>query len=134
VIFLASVFLSVSGGQTTIHEAYDIMVNLTILIYFVPYMYLFLSLVRLRQMADPRTARPEVIQIPGGHVGLYLVAASGFTATAISVALLFVPPAGTENVLNYETNLIGQAVVVLLVGVALYWYGARNEQRATTNE
>ncbi len=124
-IFLVSVFLSVSGGQTTIQEAYDIMVNLTILIYFVPYMYLFMALVRLRREADAGVERPDTLRIPGGNLGLYLVAVSGFAATAISVALLFVPPSGTENVLNYEVNLIGQAGVVVAIGAALYWSSAR---------
>jgi glutamate:GABA antiporter len=125
VIFLLSVFLSVSGRATTIQEAYDIMVNLTILIYFVPYMYLFLALVRLRRAQDPTVDEASVMKVPGGTIGLYLVAVSGFAATAISVALLFVPPSGTENVLNYEANLIGQAGVVLAVGAALYRYSAR---------
>jgi len=125
VIFLLSVFLSVSGRATTIQEAYDIMVNLTILIYFVPYMYLFLALVRLRRAQDPTVDEASVMKVPGGTIGLYLVAVSGFAATAISVALLFVPPSGTENVLNYEANLIGQAGVVLAIGAALYRYSAR---------
>ena len=60
-----------------------------------------------------------------GNLGLYLVAVSGFAATAISVALLFVPPSGTENVLNYEVNLIGQAGVVVAIGAALYRSSAR---------
>jgi glutamate:GABA antiporter len=137
-IFLVSVFLSVSGGQTTIQEAYDIMVNLTILIYFVPYMYLFLALVRLRRAAETEGEHEGVVPVPGGDLGLYLVAVSGFAATAISVALLFVPPSGTENVLNYEANLIGQAAVVLAIGTGLYWYSTRrttsNEQRTTNDE
>ena len=124
-IFLVSVFLSVSGGQTTIQEAYDIMVNLTILIYFVPYMYLFLALVRLRRLADAEGDDPNVLRVPGGTVGLYVVAISGFAATAISVALLFVPPAGTANVLNYEVNLVGQGAVVLAIGAVLYWLSTR---------
>jgi amino acid transporter len=132
-IFLVSVFLSVSGGQTTIQEAYDIMVNLTILIYFVPYMYLFLALVRLRRVTEAEGEHEGVLRVPGGSVGLYLVAISGFAATAISVALLFVPPSGTENVLNYEANLIGQAAVVLAIGAALYWYSSR-QQPVTSDE
>ena len=39
-IFLASLFLTVGGGQTTVQDAYDILVNLTAVIYFVPYLYL----------------------------------------------------------------------------------------------
>jgi len=124
-IFLLSVFLSVTGGQTSIQEAYDIMVNLTILVYFVPYLYLFAALVRLR-LVDAATADdPNVWKVPGGAFGLWAAAISGFLATAISVALVFVPPAGTGNVVNYEANLMGQAAIVLGVGVALYWFSRR---------
>jgi glutamate:GABA antiporter len=124
-IFLASVFISV-GGHTSIQEAYDIMVNLTILIYFVPYLYLFVALVVLR-LAD-RTADEGTQRVPGGTAGLWVTAASGFLATAISLALVFVPPAGTANVINYEVNLIGQAAIVLGAGIALYWFSARRKQ------
>lgn len=121
-IFLSSVFLSVTGGRTTVQEAYDILVNLTILIYFVPYLYLFMSLVRLRSRAGEPAADPgREIRVPGGRAGLWIAATTGFIATAISLGLVFIPPAGTENVLNYEVNLIGQAVAILAVGLLLYW-------------
>jgi amino acid transporter len=106
VIFLASVFFSVAGRSTSIQEAYDILVNLTILIYFVPYLYLFAAQVRLLPEA-PRWA-----------------AILGFIATAISLALTFVPPPGS-NALTYEVNLIAQAGVMLGIGVALYAYSRR---------
>jgi amino acid transporter len=124
VIFLASVFVSITGGPTTIQEAYDILVNLTILVYFVPYLYLFPSLVRLRHMAgDDRD--PAVIRVPGGAAGLWFVAIAGFSATAISVALVFIPPPDTTNVLNYEVNLIGQGALVIGAGALLYWWSRR---------
>lgn len=105
-IFLASVFFSVAGRSTSIQEAYDILVSLTILIYFVPYLYLFAAQVRLLPDA-PRWA-----------------AFLGFAATAISLALTFVPPPGA-NALTYEVNLIAQAGVMLGIGVALYAYSRR---------
>ncbi len=117
-LFLVSVFLTVAGGQMSIQGAYDILVNLTILVYFIPYLYLFVTAVRLR----PRdTDEPHVIRVPGGRRGLRLAAGTGFAATAVSVALVFVPPTGTVNVLNYEANLILQASVVLGAGGLLYW-------------
>lgn len=121
-IFLSSVFLTITGGQTTIQEAYDILVNLTILVYFVPYLYLFPSLVRLRD--GPATGPPQAasMRVPGGSPGLWIVATSGFLATAISMGLVFIPPAGTENVLNYEVNLIGQSAIILGIGIAFFWY------------
>jgi amino acid transporter len=106
VIFLASVFFTVAGRSTSIQEAYDILVNLTILIYFVPYLYLFLAQIRLL----PDAPRP--------------LALLGFAATAISVALTFLPPPGS-NTLTYEVNLIVQAGVMLGVGVGFYTWSRR---------
>jgi amino acid transporter len=105
-IFLASVFFTVAGRSTSIQEAYDILVNLTILIYFVPYLYLFAAQVRLL---------PEAPRWP---------AVLGFLATAISLALTFVPPPGA-NALTYEVNLIVQAAVMVGIGVGLYGWSHR---------
>ena len=112
-IFLASVFFSVAGRATSIQEAYDILVNLTILIYFVPYLYLFAAQVRL---------------LPGSTGALAWV---GFSATAISLALTFLPPRGS-NVLTYEVNLVVQAGIVLGVGIGLYAWSRRRGTRSST--
>jgi amino acid transporter len=105
-IFLASVFFTVSGRSTSIQEAYDILVNLTILIYFIPYLYLFVAQVRL---------------LPDSSHALAWI---GFAATAISLALTFLPPPGS-NVLTYEVNLIVQAAIMLGLGAALYLSSGR---------
>jgi amino acid transporter len=105
-IFLASVFLTVAGRSTSIQEAYDILVNLTILIYFIPYLYLFLAQVRL----VPESSRA--------------LAFLGFGATAVSLALTFLPPPGS-NTLTYEVNLIAQAAAMLGVGGGFYIWSRR---------
>jgi amino acid transporter len=105
-IFLGSVFFTISGRSTSIQEAYDILVNLTILIYFIPYLYLFVAQVRL---------------LPGSS---HALAWLGFGSTAISLALTFLPPPGS-NVLTYEVNLIVQAGVMLAIGGGLYMWSRR---------
>ena len=80
--------------------------NLTILVYFVPYLYLFAAQIRLL----PDTPRWAPLL--------------GFAATAISLALTFVPPPGS-NALTYELNLVVQAAVVLGIGVGFYRWSRR---------
>jgi amino acid transporter len=110
-IFLASLFFTLSGRTTSIQEAYDILVNLTILIYFIPYLYLFVARVRL--LPD----RPHAL------------AWMGFGATAVSIALTFLPPPGS-NVVTYEANLVVQAAVMLGAGGVLYvWRGRQSAVR-----
>lgn len=123
-LFLISVFLSLGGGQTSVQEAYDIMVNLTILLYFVPYLYLFAAFLKLRREPAPADADGLRFRVPGGAPGAWAVGACGFIATLVAVVLVFVPPTGTENVWNYEANLAGQSLLLFLVGAA-FWVAAR---------
>jgi glutamate:GABA antiporter len=128
-LFLGAVFITLGGEDTSIQEAYDILVNLTILLYFVPYLYLFAAFVRLRRMDDASRA-PEAsdVRVPGGWMGAWAVAASGFFATAIAMGLVFVPPAGTTSVLSYEANLVGQAGAVIGVGLCFYWWSRQGRE------
>jgi amino acid transporter len=116
VLFLFSLFLTIGGGTTTVQESYDILVNLTLVIYFVPYLFLFVGLFRLLR-------GPELT------IGIRLAAIVGLIATAVAMALAFVPPAGTTNVLNYEVNLVGQTAAVMAAGVGLYAFGRRRTAR-----
>jgi amino acid transporter len=125
---LASVFVSIGGGQTSVQEAYDIMVNLTILVYFVPYLYVFASFLALRKERSS-SGDESRIQVPGGRGTMWAVAGVGLTATAISIALVMVPPVGTENSVNYEVNVIGQAALLLAIGMALF-YSAKGRRNA----
>jgi glutamate:GABA antiporter len=127
-LFLVSVFLSIGGGETTVQESYDIMVNLTLLVYFVPYLYLFAAWIRLRR-ADRGASDGEAITVIRGWGMLWLVAVCGFAATLISIALVFVPPPDTENVLNYEANLGGQSLALFVV--ALIFYGLSRTSHRT---
>lgn len=127
VLFLMSLFLTVGGSRTSVREAYDLLFNLTILIYFVPYIYLFLALVRLRGHSTGDASGG--FRIPGGRSGVWLTAVSGFLATALSMALLFVPPHETRNVWRYEANLILQSAALMGVGF-LFYARARGQRRA----
>jgi amino acid transporter len=112
VLFLSSLFLTVGGGTTTVQESYDILVNLTIVVYFVPYVYLFLGLARLLK-GDELTP------------GLRVAGVVGLLATVIAMVLVFVPPAGTGNVLNYEVNLIWQTAAVVGTGFGFFAFTRR---------
>ncbi len=130
-LFVTSVFLTFAGRRTTIQEAYDILVNLTILVYFVPYLYMFLALIRLRTgrtipaagvdvEGEVDRARDGERKAAGGRAGALLVGGTGLLATAISLVLVFVPPPGTVNVVNYEVNVFGQTAAVIACGLGVY--------------
>lgn len=109
-IFLSSVFLTVTGARSSIRDAYDVLVNLAILVYFIPYVYLFLAAPRL--VKGSRAMRAAMIV--------------GIAATVISIGLLFVPPPGTDSVLNFELGILFQSAAVLASGLLFYRRGRRD--------
>jgi hypothetical protein len=80
---------------------------------------LFLALPRLRRLASAEE-ESDTLHVPGGQAGLWAVTVVGGAATLVSLALVFLPPPGTQSVLNYEVNLIVQAGMVLAAGFLLY--------------
>ena len=121
-LFLASVFLSIGGGETSIQEAYDIMVNLTILIYFLPYLYLFAAFIRLRSMDATMPSDENTVAVAGWNrrrVGDRRLRPARDPASPWRWSSF--RRREPTNVLNYEANLIGQAAVLIGIGFALYF-------------
>jgi amino acid transporter len=90
---LATIFLliSVLGKGTTVEKAYLILLDTQLLIYFIPYCYLFISFLLHRRTEVP----PETVRVPGGSAGAWAVGLSGLLVTlfAMIVAMTTVVPA-----------------------------------------
>jgi hypothetical protein len=46
----------------------------------------------------------------------------------IAIALVFVPPPDTENVLSYEVNLAGQSLLLFVIAFVFYAASARRRE------
>ena len=107
-----------SQAGTTVRGAYDVLVSMSIIAYFLPYLFLFASMIRLQS----RPASPEVIRVPGGRRVAISLAVLGFTSTALTIALSVIPPAEELNkplalakVLVSTAVLIGAGVVLFII-------------------
>jgi amino acid transporter len=56
------VFIFLGQAGTSVKGAYDVMASMTVITYFIPYLYLFAAMIKLQ--SEP--AGPEVIRVPGG--------------------------------------------------------------------
>jgi amino acid transporter len=112
-----AVVITVAGqAGTTVVGAYNLFLSASIIIYFIPYLYLFASLVRVQR--EP--VAPGVRQVPGGKPVAILCGVVGFTTTAISLVLAGVPGADEKNPTLYLTKLVGFSVIVVLIGAGIY--------------
>jgi amino acid transporter len=119
VIALLFVFLGQAG--TSVHGAYDALVSMGIIAYFVPFLFMFAAMIRLQR--EP--AGPEVMRVPGGTPVAIALAALGFFTTAVSIVLACIPPDDEPNKTLAVVKVVGSSLVLVLIGVAVYWLGRR---------
>lgn len=107
---------------SSVEETYSQLALFTTIVYFVPYLYLFASLIRLGR---PGANAPGVIAVPGGRIGTLVVGGVGFLTTAVAIAFAFVPPKGTEHPTMSVLKIVGGCVVLLVIGGLFYLRGRR---------
>ena len=124
---LATVFLLVSllGKGTTVEKAYLIILDTQLLIYFIPYVYLFISFLIHRRTEAP----PETVRVPGGRVGATAIGVSGLLVTLFAMGVAMVPPADDTSALLFELKVVGGALGFILIGAAVYWRAHRSAPR-----
>jgi amino acid transporter len=126
---LSAVILVLSQINETVRGSYQILVDVTILIYFVPFLYMYAAVIKLASAQDRATNRRAVL-IPGGTPGVWVVGLLGFGITAFAMVLSLVPTADVVNTWGFELKVVGGSVGALAAGMALYWRGARRGARS----
>ncbi len=115
---ICSGIIALSYFADDVPVVYLVLVNITLIVYFLPYLYLFASAVALRYKEG---LRPGIIPIPGGNLGTFLTASVGFGATLISILLAtFFPPEEVKNIFLFEALVIGACLLCVASGAGLY--------------
>jgi glutamate:GABA antiporter len=115
---LGAVFVFLGQAGTTVKGAYDVLVNLTVITYFIPYLYVFAAMYKLQ--GEP--AGPQVIRVPGGKPVAKLVAIVGFVMTILTIGLSLLPPPDEPNKPLAMLKVIGLTAALLLIGVAIFYW------------
>jgi amino acid transporter len=118
---VGAVFIFLGQAGTSVKGAYDVLVSMGVITYFIPYLYLFAAMFKLQ--SEP--AGQEVIRVPGGRRVAYWIAGLGFLATLFTIALSVLPPPDEPNKPLAVVKIVGGCGVLVLIGVGLYWAGKR---------
>lgn len=115
---LVSIFIVASQAGASVREAYLVLLDMTIVLNFLPFIYIFLALPRLRKPG----AEPGVVRVPGGRGTLWVVALAGLGATLLTLVTAVIPPSDVTNPWLFEAKMWGGLAVLSIVG---YWLYAR---------
>ncbi len=110
------VFIVLGQAGTSVKGAYDVLVSMSVITYFIPFLYLFAAMFKLQR--EP--AGPGVIRVPGGKPVALMLASVGFCTTLLTIVLSVIPAADEPNKVLAFVKIVGSTGIVLLIGVLLY--------------
>ena len=112
--------------SNSVIAAYQVVVDATIILYFIPFLYMFAAVIKLSGRKD-RRENSHAVLVPGGTAGVWICGSLGFVVVLIGIALSFIPPGGSDKIV-FEVDVIGGTVGSVILGLFLYWRGARSKQ------
>ena len=111
------VFLGQAG--TSVRGAYDALVSMGIIAYFIPFLFMFAAMIVLQR--EP--AGPDVMRVPGGRPVAVALAVIGFIVTAVSIVLACIPPDEEPDKMFAVVKVVGLSLVLIAIGVVVYLLG-----------
>jgi amino acid transporter len=124
---LAGIVVALLGqAGTSVRGAYDVLVAMGFLSYFVPYLFLFGAMIRLQA----RPVGPEVRRVPGGKPVAIALAGLGLASTAVTIVLSAIPAEDEPNKLLAVAKVVGGCIVLMGAGVVVFLLERRKQRKA----
>jgi amino acid transporter len=121
---VAALFIFLGQAGTSVKGAYDVLVSMSIIGYFTPYLFMFASMIRLQSEAPG----PGVLRVPGGRPVATALAGVGFAVTSATIGLAMIPAEDEPNKALAVTKVVGLTGVLLLGGATVYLSGKRRRR------
>lgn len=122
---IAALFIWLGQAGTNVRGAYEALVSMGIIAYFIPFLFMFAAMITLQR--EP--AGPDVIRVPGGSPVAIALATLGFVTTAVSILLACVPADEEPNKRLAVVKVVGSSLVLVAIGAAVYLAGRRRAQQ-----
>jgi len=122
---VSGAILLVSQINDSTRGAYQFLIDAAIILYFIPFLYMFAAVIKLAHRKD-RKENAHAVLVPGGMAGVWICGGLGFVVVLVGIFVSLVPPGDSTNKLAFEMKLIGGTLASIVLGLLLYWRGARN--------
>ena len=124
---LSALVLVLSQFKATERTAYSVLVSAAIVLYFIPFIYMYAAVIKLAWSKD-REENKAAVLIPGGKFGVCVCGILGLLAVVASIFFSLIPSGEETNKLLFEIKVIGGTLGTLAVGLVLYYRGARQKR------
>jgi len=125
---VSALVLLLSQFNETTRGAYQFLVDAAIILYFIPFMYMYAAAIKLAGRRD-RLENKQAVLIPGGQLGVWIASGLGFLVVLGGIVLSLIPPGDSSNKLGFEVKLVGGTAASVVLGLILYFRGVRDKSR-----
>jgi amino acid transporter len=113
----AGILVAILGqAGTTVRGAYDVLVSMSIITYFLPYLVLFAAMARVQR----KPASPEAQRVPGGRPVALTLAAVGFLSTAATIVFSVFPAPDDPHKVLSVAKVLASTAVLIVAGIAVF--------------
>lgn len=123
---LTSLVLLGGLSGSSVREAFVLLLDMTLIMTFIPLLYLFASLPALRLRERAGHVEAHHWRAPGGKIGSVIIGGTGFATTLLAIVTSMVPPADNTNPALFLTKLVGGCALMIGVGMVFYWRAQRD--------
>jgi glutamate:GABA antiporter len=127
----SALVLLLSQINETTRGAYQAVIDITIILYFIPFLYMFAAAIKLAGRPD-RMANPHAVLVPGGKTGVWVACSLAFSVTLLSIIVSVFPPGDSSNRKLFLIKVVGSTVLAVAVGLILYFWGAAKKRSETS--
>ncbi|MGB7847485.1 MAG: APC family permease [Candidatus Acidiferrum sp.] len=129
---VSGAILLLSQINETTRGAYQFLIDAAIILYFIPFLYMFAAVIKLARRKD-RAENEHAVLVPGGMPGVWLFGGLGFLVVLLGIFVSLVPPGDSSDKLGFELKLVGGTLGSIFLGLILYWRGARQKSGGMVN-
>jgi amino acid transporter len=123
---ISGLILIFSQIGTSVIGAYQFLVSMSVILYFIPFLYMYAAVIKLAYRPD-RNTTPHAVLVPGGKVGIWIAGSLAFAITLGSMMVAGISPEGPSNRVVFLGKVVGCTVVFIGAGLILYFRGVRKK-------
>ena len=125
---VSGVILLLSQISETTRGGYQGLVDVAIILYFVPFLYMYAAAIKLASRKD-RLENPHAVLIPGGKPGVCIASGMAFAGTVLCIIVSILPPGDSANRALFLIKVVGSTLGAMALGLTLYYRGVRAKRR-----
>ena len=124
---VSGAILLASQINETTRGAYQFLIDAAIILYFIPFLYMFAAVIKLRRRKD-RKENTHAVLVPGGVAGIWISGILGILVVLVGIVVSLVPPGDSADKIGFEVKLVLGTLASILLGLVLYWRGVRSKR------